>query len=111
MGATEEQMALVADVGIDHVAYVLILYSFAFLLYLFTNVLIHIYCVNIESPAVPPKDGEDLGRRALNGHVRGTDSRQVRDAEEFELEGLMSDDEGHPESPSTLGKNEVPRVE
>lgn len=44
----------------------------------------------------------------MNGH-RPTDSRQIRDAEEFELEGLMSDDE-HPESPSTLGKNNEERV-
>jgi hypothetical protein len=34
MGATEEQMALLDQSGIDHVSYLLILYSIAFLLYL-----------------------------------------------------------------------------
>jgi hypothetical protein len=34
MGATEEQMALLDESGIDHVSYLLILYSIAFLLYL-----------------------------------------------------------------------------
>jgi len=34
MGATEEQMALLSDAGVTHVAYILILYSIAFLLFL-----------------------------------------------------------------------------
>ena len=34
MGATEEQMKLVSDAEITHVSYILILYSFAFLMYL-----------------------------------------------------------------------------
>ena len=34
MGATEEQMALLASNGITHVAYILILYSISFLLFL-----------------------------------------------------------------------------
>jgi hypothetical protein len=111
MGATEEQMKLISDAGITHVSYVLVLYSFAFLLYLFTNMLVHLYAVNTSKPPVPPKDGEAPERiPRMNGHTRGTDSRQIRDAEEFELEGLMSDDES-PESPSTLGKNNEARVE
>jgi len=112
MGATEEQMQLISDAGITHVSYVLVLYSFAFLIFLFTNMLLHLYAVN-SSPPVPPKDNdverpERLPR--MNGHTRATASRQIRDAEEFELEGLMSDDD-HPESPSTLGKNNEARVE
>ena len=42
MGATEEQMALLDQSGIDHVSYLLILYSIAFLLYL------------CKSPSLPP---------------------------------------------------------
>jgi len=109
MGATEEQMQLISDAGITHVSYVLVLYSFAFLVFLLVNMLLHLYAVNA-SPPVPPKDAarpERLPR--ANGHTRGTDSRQIRDAEEFELEGLMTDDEA-PESPSTLGKNNETRV-
>jgi hypothetical protein len=34
MGATEEQMALLNANGVDHVSYILILYSVAFLTYL-----------------------------------------------------------------------------
>jgi len=110
MGATEEQMQLISDAGITHVSYVLVLYSFAFLMFLLTNMLLHLYAVN-SSPAVPPKDIEEEPTRAprMNGHTR-TASRQVRDAEEFELEGLMSEDEA-PESPSTLGRNTETRVE
>lgn len=72
--------------------------------------LIHLYAVNTSAPLVPPKDGDDILARLprMNGHNH-TDSRQIRDAEEFELEGLMSDDES-PESPSTLGKNNEARV-
>lgn len=110
MGATEEQMKLISDAGITHVSYVLVLYSFAFLIFLFVNMLLHLYAVN-SSPPVPPKDAERPQRLPrVNGHTRGTDSRQIRDAEEFELEGLMSEDEA-PESPSTLGKNNETRVE
>ena len=110
MGATEEQMQLISDAGITHVSYILVLYSFAFLVFLFTNMLLHLYAVNT-LPAAPAKDAAGPARvPRMNGHSRNTDSRQIRDAEEFELEGLMSDDE-HPESPSTLGKNNEGTVE
>jgi hypothetical protein len=58
----------------------------------------------------------------MNGH-RYTESRQIRDAEEFELHGLISDQEGDEdaqeisnrrsglESPSTLGKNSETRAD
>lgn len=112
MGATEQQMQLISDAGISHVSYVLVLYSFAFLVFLFVNMLLHLYAVHSGPPAVPPKDVEESERPARiphqNGHTRGTDSRQIRDAEEFELEGLMSEEE--PESPSTLGKNNESHV-
>jgi hypothetical protein len=109
MGATEEQMQLISDAGITHVSYVLVLYSFAFLMFLLTNMLLHLYAVN-SVPPVPPKDDEPARAPRMNGHTRATDSRQIRDAEEFELEGLMSDDDS-PESPSTLGKNNEARVD
>lgn len=114
MAATEEQMQLVSDAGISHVSYILVIYSFAFLLFLLVNMLLHLYAVN-SSPPVPPKDVngrvERPQRIMINGHTRGTDSRQIRDAEEFELEGLMSDDEDQLGSPSTVGKNNHTRVD
>jgi len=110
MGATEEQMQKMSDANITHVSYVLVIYSFAFLLFLFVNMLLHLYAVNAV-PAVPPKDIEVPSRLPrANGHARVSDSAQIRDAEEFELEGLMSEDET-PESPSTLGKNNEARVD
>ena len=109
MGATEEQLQLVSDAHITHVSYILVLYSFAFLIFLFTNMLLHLYAVNAV-PAVPPKDVERPPRiPRINGH-RPSDSRQIRDAGEFELEGLLSEDDG-PSSPSTLGKNGDARVD
>lgn len=89
MGATEEQMALVDAAGMDAVAYVLILYSLAFLLFLFVNVLIHLYDRAMNEPGAA---------KGLNGHATGAqgasaDERRLRDVEEFELDGLMSDDE------------------
>ncbi|KAI1491392.1 hypothetical protein F5X96DRAFT_631401 [Biscogniauxia mediterranea] len=111
MGATEEQMALVDASSMDHVAYILILYSLAFLIFLFTCMLINVYERNstIDIPNKELANGR-LGPR-LNGNV------PVRDAQEFELEGLMSDDEddsprhrvgdddSDSNSPSTVGKN------
>ena len=114
-------MALVAGSGIDAVAYVLIIYSLAFLLFLFVNMLISVYDRNANAELLSKKSGGNRPR--LNGHAVA-DERQVRDAEEFELDGLMTDDEdeehaarrkllrddlGEEEmglmSPSTVGRN------
>jgi len=165
MGATEEQMEFLSAANVTHVSYILILYSIAFLLYLFVNILLHIFATHTwpddesngqialakqmraqnggrathsrsvsfvpgahglgmemrgtnrlssagASPFmdVPEEDEEAErrtngnvrmnGHRGMNGHVKPkprlpvhkvTDSQQVRDAEEFELEGLISD--------------------
>ncbi|KAI5790088.1 putative integral membrane protein [Geopyxis carbonaria] len=76
MSATEEQLALISNAGIDHVSYLLVLYSLAFILYLFTQFLLSFF----------------------NDPSRGSGAQQpiveqTGDAEEFELEGLISDDE------------------
>jgi hypothetical protein len=88
MGATEEQMHLVASAGIDHVAYILILYSLAFLMFLFVLMLIHLYDANANAPAKATANGH-----ARYSTVRRPEDAQLRDAEEFELDGLMTDDE------------------
>jgi hypothetical protein len=144
-------MALLAAHNVTHVAYILILYSVAFLLYLFVNILLSLYATHAwpdddtngvaaakygpsssqpdirgpsrhlsvvpESSRVnggmgwhsrkpssishmqPYRDANDSASRIPNGaprlpRHRPTDSQQVRDAEEFELEGLMSEDDG-----------------
>lgn len=84
-------MALMATAHVTHVSYILILFSVSFLLFLFVNMLLHLYAYYVwpidRNPVVLPK----MNGRA-NGHIRG-DSQRLRDAEEFELEGLMSEDD------------------
>ena len=96
MGATEEQMALLAGTHVTHVSYILLLFSIAFLMFLFVCLLLHLYSIYtwpVDKKAAPRINGAARG----NGHVRPVsgmgDAQRLRDAEEFELEGLMSDDE------------------
>ncbi|MCJ1392360.1 hypothetical protein MMC18_005227 [Xylographa bjoerkii] len=107
MGATEEQMALLAEREMSHVSYILVLYSIAFLLFLFVCMLLNMYA-NFAWPlddskipvALKKIDSENgvVGNGTASGlqlQARDRD-RRIKDAEEFELEGLMSDDEGEP---------------
>lgn len=154
MGATEEQMRYLSDADVTHVSYILILYSIAFLLYLFVNILLYIYANHTwpddESNGMRhnshhrnrsltlPTDGgvggvasgsharkpSRINGSIANGHIalpsgpaangsvrlprhRATDSQQVRDAEEFELEGLISDAEVEDASPVERQKQEA----
>lgn len=106
MGATEEQMQLLHDAGITHVSYVLILYSIAFVLFLFVNILLHIYAVHVwpdsgkKLPARSSSEEEEAQGAThangsfLNGHVRSnSETQHIHDAEAYELEGLISDEE------------------
>jgi hypothetical protein len=116
MGASHEQMDLVAASAMDHVSYILILFSVSALMFLLVLVLISTYEHLV--PAAPQKQA---GLEAAQGGV------PVRDAQEFELEGLITDDEDDddgthgmlkgggkrldddnddsPSSPSTVGGN------
>ncbi|MBE3045425.1 hypothetical protein IMZ48_23320 [Candidatus Bathyarchaeota archaeon] len=78
MGATDEQMELVASSPMDHVSYILILYSLAFLMFLFAHMLIYLY---------------ERGSEPVDVIPDARDDEQLRDAEEFELDGLVSDEE------------------
>lgn len=73
-------MELIAGSTMDHISYILILYSFAFLMFLFAHMLIHMYdqSSSSEPEGVIPNAREE---------------EQLRDAEEFELDGLVSDEE------------------
>ncbi|KAL6712813.1 hypothetical protein ACLMJK_009654 [Lecanora helva] len=104
MGATEEQMALLATAHVSHVSYILILYSISFLLFLFVSMLLHLYATHAWPPESSKPNANVANGRVLNGHVPGHSvDRRVRDAEEFELEGLMSDEDGG-ESPTSPGR-------
>jgi hypothetical protein len=110
MSATEEQMALMAASHVSHVSYILLLYSASFLLFLFVCMLLHLYAMHAfpiasksgadfaagEDGRIPDANsGEGMINRAEEWLRNGHASRVSRDAEEFELEGLMSDeDEG-----------------
>lgn len=112
MGATEEQMQTLHDANVTHVSYVLILFSVAFLLFLckfpptyvvraaltypqVVNMLIHLYAVSTWGQDTKA----DAEAPRLNGQANGLVNgyapvdRRVRDAEEFELAGLDSDDD------------------
>lgn len=54
--------------------------------------LTHLFSAHIETSPMPKKDEE---RSSTNGHavLPTAADRQAADAQEFELEGLMSDDE------------------
>jgi len=107
MGATEEQMQLLSDAHVTHVSYVLILYSISFLLFLckliflhldmhadsslVVNLLIHLYAVHVWGQDTKSDSEAPRANGRPKGHPR-SDPR-VQDAEEFELEGLMSGDE------------------
>ncbi|KAL3488901.1 hypothetical protein BJX62DRAFT_239602 [Aspergillus germanicus] len=116
MGATEEQMQLLEDAGVTHVAYVLILYSIAFILFLFVNILLHIYAVHAWPESTQPPthsrsssiEDEDAGAGPsnskphrsrpngayMNGHARSpSEAQRIQDAETFELQGLISDED------------------
>lgn len=94
MGATEEQMALLSGAHVSHVSYILILYSISFLLFLFVSMLLNLYASYVW-PLDPAAKKDGIAAATTNGAPRenGHIDRRTRDAEEFELEGLMSDDE------------------
>lgn len=99
MGATEEQMLLLSGANIMYVSYILLLYSIAFLLFLFVCLLLHLYAVH----ALPVDENAPKMNGTANGHA--VDGR-LRDAEEFELEGLMSEDEEGEEGGEERNKKE-----
>ena len=126
-------MKLLSDAHVTHVSLILVLYSIAFLLFLFVNVLLHIYAVHAwpdsdsngrresrmlsrsmsrsASAAGGPRASRSMKRypsstspsggmngAPSNGQVRmprhrQTDSQHIRDAETFELQGLISEGE------------------
>ena len=86
-------MDLLSNAHVTHVSYILILYSISFLLFLFVSMLLRLYAT-ITWPVSTVKGQEANGTvQRPNGHI----NRRIHDAEEFELEGLMSEDEETPD--------------
>ncbi|CAK3937072.1 integral membrane [Lecanosticta acicola] len=95
MGATEEQIKVLSDAGVTHVSYILILYSVAFILFLLVLMLLRLYSAH-KDPNSNSNRNVKLGdeeRARANGHLRIPNDldRQSHDAQEFELDGLISD--------------------
>ncbi|KAI9723899.1 MAG: hypothetical protein M1828_004018 [Chrysothrix sp. TS-e1954] len=144
MGATEEQMALMATAEVTHVSYILILYSIAFLLYFFVNVLLHIYGVHAFPPSnastsqhprshhhthrrhqssngsilpsrrphkeLDEEDDLEATQPLANGHTNGASKeqdRRMKDAQEYELDALISDGEGSSDGKEAVGGRKV----
>ena len=114
MSASHEQMDLIASSGMDHVSYILIVYSMSTILFLLVHVLITVY--DRAMPATHPAPaGLDVSRN--RDHVRDAEQFELgelaSDDDEDEVEGLMkkqghslsSSDDGTSSSPSTLGRN------
>lgn len=102
MGATEEQMGLVDQSAMDGVSYILILYSIAFMVFLFSNMLIGLY----DRLANPNPDSKHRANGYARPNGRVAEEGRVRDVEEFELDGLVSDDDEADESRGMLRKSE-----
>ena len=103
-------MAWLDSLGVSHVSYILVIYSISFLLFLFVCMLLNLYAnhawpITLKTPTALKKDDGAKGRLGngsvggLNAQARDRD-RRIKDAEEFELEGLMSEDEGDQTSAS-----------
>lgn len=99
MSATEEQITLMAAANVSHVSYILLLYSASFLLFLFVCMLLNLYAsyalpITSKNDTAVADGTSEEGVRGGVGRLRnGHSARIARDAEEFELEGLMSDEE------------------
>ncbi|KAJ9195423.1 hypothetical protein DTO021D3_8346 [Paecilomyces variotii] len=111
MGATEEQMQLLSDAGVTHVSYVLILYSIAFILFLFVNVLLHIYAVHAWPETAKynpsgPRAGSTIPGSSRRGQRSQSEAQQIHDAEAFELQGLISEEDEDPSTPKKVDDEE-----
>ncbi|KAI5806552.1 putative integral membrane protein [Peziza echinospora] len=73
--ANEEQLTWMSNVGMDHVSYVLAIYSLAFLMFLFTNFLIGIYTLNVSSGL--PKKLSSLEEDISGGSMEMMSDRDV----------------------------------
>ncbi|KIM68221.1 hypothetical protein SCLCIDRAFT_106492 [Scleroderma citrinum Foug A] len=60
MSATDEELEVVHDAGMDHVTYILGMYSMAFLLYLFTQFLFHLYMTTGTNAGATHSSGDGI---------------------------------------------------
>lgn len=82
-------MAMLDSAHVSHVSYVLTLYSLSFVLFFFVSQLLDLYCASA-FPITEPKTTDGV---TAEGRENGYADSRVRDAEEFELEVLISEDE------------------
>lgn len=83
---------MIDNSGLDHVSYILIIYSLASLMFLFSNMLIGLW----DRLSNPPLRIKNFGPGHSLTNGRDMENGQLRDTEEFELDGLMSEDDDDP---------------
>lgn len=77
MSATDEELEAVHETGMDHVTYILSMYSLAFLLYLFTQFLFHLYVTTGQNANSVYPAGEIVFAAPLNGEIELTSPRDA----------------------------------
>ncbi|KAF8549382.1 hypothetical protein OG21DRAFT_1515265, partial [Imleria badia] len=77
MSATDEELDAAHDVGMDHVTYVLGMYSLAFLLYLFTLFLINLYATSGRNADTSTHAPDDVFSAPSNGEIELTSPRDA----------------------------------
>ncbi|KAF8141426.1 hypothetical protein EV363DRAFT_1578682 [Boletus edulis] len=77
MSATDEELDAAQDVGVDHVTYILGMYSVAFVLYLFTLFLINLYATSGRNADTPTHTNDVVFSASLNGEIELTSPRDA----------------------------------
>lgn len=95
MAATDEELRYIDSIEMDHVTYILLIFSVAFLIYLLTNVLLHLYSTtgrNAEQSGASDSDYQPLTVYDYDAELGGLDNDHpsptvvaTADAEEFKL--------------------------
>ncbi|KAF8840401.1 hypothetical protein BDN67DRAFT_968591 [Paxillus ammoniavirescens] len=75
MSATDEELDVVHDSGMDHVTYILVMYSLAFLLYLHTLFLLHLYSTTGRNADSAQRVNDVVFSASPNGEIELTSPR------------------------------------
>lgn len=102
MGANEEQLALLNSAMVDPMSYALILFSLAFLVYLYAHILITLY-------EHTGKNLDEVSRVKLNGNGNASNEALATRADgvqDFELGALLNEEDDEEEEETPVMKTE-----
>ncbi|KZS89872.1 hypothetical protein SISNIDRAFT_488744 [Sistotremastrum niveocremeum HHB9708] len=94
MSATDEELEFIDKVGMDHVTYTLIMFSWAFFIYFYVNVLVYLY-TNTGRNAGSEKPSEGYYKLLANGSRHASDEAgrdSLHDGTIFEMSTVVDDD-------------------